>query len=68
MNEYYLTCNECQKEWIGRPWDESFGGEKCPECGSTEFEIGKQYVPRASDYRQAFWVVLLVPNFLLFWC
>jgi Zn finger protein HypA/HybF involved in hydrogenase expression len=62
-HDYRLTCSNCQHEWIGRPYDEQYA-ELCPECRSDEFQIGGEYAPSRI---QAFWVVLLVPNFLIFW-
>ena len=61
--DHRLTCAVCQHQWIGTPYDQQYT-EKCPECDSEEFEIGREY--RQLNIREALWLVLLIPNFLLF--
>ncbi len=63
-NDYWLTCNSCTHEWIGQPFRTDGTSEKCPECGGDDFEVGSMYRP--FSIREAFWIVLLIPNFLLF--
>lgn len=61
-NDFWLECDICKHEWIGTPYAQEYT-EKCPECNSEEFQIGSEHTP----FRiQSFWVVILIPNFLLF--
>ena len=60
-NSYRLTCDLCRHEWFGYPYDTDHV-EKCPECNSDIFEIGKEYRPFKF---QSFWIVLFVLNVLL---
>jgi Zn finger protein HypA/HybF involved in hydrogenase expression len=60
--DFRLTCLDCKHQWIGRPFDLVYP-EKCPECGSEVFEVGAEYQPSSI---QAFWILLLVPNLLIF--
>ncbi len=57
--DYRLSCSICRHEWIGQPNDET---EKCPECNSEEFEIGKEYRPFRIE---SFWIVLFILQILL---
>lgn len=67
-HDYWLTCQDCQHDWVGRPYDTRDGEEKCPECSSDNFEIGDQYRSREwPDPSVTFYAILLIPNFLLFW-
>jgi len=60
--DYRLTCCDCKEEWIGSPYDPEYE-IRCPECNSDEIWVGAEYVP----FRiQSFWIVLLIPNLLLF--
>jgi hypothetical protein len=61
-NYYWLTCDLCEADWIGEPYRKDGTTERCPECNSDELEIGREYhrKPPSLPY-----VVLLIPNFLL---
>jgi hypothetical protein len=55
---FRLTCSLCDHEWIGEPYYEQDDYiERCPECNSEEFEIGKEYRPFRIE---SFWIVLLI--------
>jgi hypothetical protein len=60
--DYRLTCCDCDQEWIG-PVTEEYE-VRCPECNSDDIWIGSQYRP---FHIESFWIVLLIPNLLLFW-
>jgi len=62
--DYWLSCSICRHCWVGQPYDEQEYTEKCPECNSEEFEIEREY--RSFDWPSPFWVLLLIPNVLLF--
>jgi hypothetical protein len=66
--DYRLTCDICKYQWIGEPYRNDGTEEKCPECNSEEFEIGRQY-SSILDFSpfEPFYIVLLIPNFLIFW-
>jgi hypothetical protein len=70
MRDYWVSCNKCEQSWIaqfsleqGCLFAADEYGESCEDCGSDDLEIGSEYVRRMpSGY---FYVILLVPNFLL---
>lgn len=67
---YWLTCDHCKYEWIGEPYRTDGTDEECPECGLDGFEVGAEYhTPTLHKLKQklGLLIVLLVPNFLLFW-
>ena len=71
LKNYWVTCNKCEQSWIacfsleqGCLFAADKYGEECQDCGSDDLEIGEKYRPKAVS---AFWIVLLIPNFLLFW-
>ncbi len=59
---HWLECDLCKCEWIGHPYREDGYTEKCPECNSEEFYIGKLHRAPLGTL----WLVLLVPNFMFF--
>jgi hypothetical protein len=62
--DHWLTCDICKHEWIDQPFANLEFSIKCPECNSEYFEIGDAH--KSFDWTSPFWVVLLIPNFLLF--
>ena len=63
-SDYWLTCDHCKEEWIGEPYRKDGSTERCPECDSDEFEVGAQYGSKISSLYP---LILLIPNFLIFW-
>ncbi len=63
-NDHWLTCDLCKEEWIGEPDHMDGTEETCPECGSEEFEVGAEY---HTKFPSLYPLVLLIPNFLIFW-
>lgn len=63
--DYWLSCDSCGCEWIGQPYRTDGTDERCPECDLDSFEVGDEYRSKV-DTTNPFWILLLIPNFLLF--
>ncbi len=70
MRSCWITCNDCGHEYVAdfspQGYAADSAGENCIECGSNNLEHGEE-AKRSSKMDSAFWIVLLIPNFLIFW-